>query len=595
VNTLPAEARYFGTPEEPLFGWLHRGATCADVGLAMVVCNPFGFEAVCMHRSLRQIAIAAAGAGVPTLRFDYAAGGHSAGDDSDEGDLVPRWVASVHSAIDAVKRATGATRVVLLGVRLGAVLATLAACERGDVHGLVLVAPVVRGRAYLRELRMLGGTAMAPAVADGDRRALESAGFVLSPATCEAISTLDLRSMPRAPVTRAVIAERDDLPGLGDLAPAWQRLGVQAVPQHWPGYAAMADDPQRAVAPRPIVDGVLATLQDWQREVPRVPAQAADWGVASMTDPLAGAWTENAVQIDAGEGTALFGVMCRPAVGRWPIEGPAVLMLNAGSVHAIGPNRLWVCLARRWAARGVRVLRVDITGIGDSDARAGALDNVVYSTHAMRDVTAALAYLRTHEGATACHVMGLCSGAYHAFKAATGGLSVDSALMINPLTYFWVPGTPLTDIKDYEVISLGSRYRTLLLTGDPWRRLVRGELDLRVIGSVAWRTLARNVSLPLRALARRLHLPLKNDLARELRRAADAGVPLRFVFAANAPGHALLAQQSGGALSVAQRRGEVSVTFVADADHTFTGVDARDRLVHVLDSLAGQACGLTLN
>jgi len=46
---------------------------------------------------------------------------------------------------------------------------------------------------------------------------------------------------------------------------------------------------------------------------------------------------------------------------------------------------------------------------------------------------------------------------------------------------------------------------------------------------------------------------------------------------------------------VAQRRGEVSVTFVADADHTFTGVDARDRLVHVLDSLAGQACGLTLN
>lgn len=593
MNTPPAEARYFGPPEEPLLGWLHRGATSAEVGLAMVVCNPFGFEAVCMHRSLRQVAIAAAGAGVPTLRFDYAGSGHSAGEDGDEGDLVPRWVASVHSAIDVVKRATGAARVVLLGVRLGAVLATLAACERDDVHGLLLLAPVVRGRAYLRELRMLGGAATAPAADDG-RQALESAGFVLSPATCVAISTLDLRSLPRAPAARVVIAERDDLPDPGDLAPAWQRLGVQAASRRWPGYAAMADDPQRAVVSRPIVEGVLATLQDWQREAPRGPARGADWGVSSMTDPRSGAWAESAVQIDAGEGAALFGVMCRPAPGQWPMEGPAVLMLNAGSVRAIGPNRLWVRLARRWAARGVRVLRIDITGIGESDARAGAPDNVVYSQHAMRDVAAALAYLRTREGATACHVMGLCSGAYHAFKAATGGLGVDSALMINPLTYFWVPGAPLTDIKDYELISLGSRYRTLLLTGDPWRRLVRGELDLRVIGSVAWRTLARNVSVPLRALARGLHLPLKNDLARELRRAADAGIPLRFVFAANAPGHTLLAQQSGGALSAAQQRGALSVTFVANADHTFTGVDARDRLVRILDGLAGQACGLTL-
>lgn len=595
MNALPAGARYFGPPEEPLFGWLHRGATSAEVGLAMVICKPFGFEAVCMHSSLRQMAIAAAGEGIPTLRFDYAASGHSAGEDGDVGDLLPRWVASVHSAIDAVKRATGATRVVLLGVRLGAVLATLAACERDDVHGLVLVAPVVRGRTYLRELRMLGGAASAPAAADGDRRALESAGFVLSPATCEAISTLDLRSLPRAPVTRVVIAERDDLQDSGDLAPAWQRLGVQAVPQRWPGYAAMADDPQRAVVPGPIVDGLLTTLREWQRDVPRVPAHTADWGDASMTDPQAGAWTESAVKIDAGEGADLFGVMCRPASGRWPVEGPAMLMLNAGSVHAIGPNRLWVRLARRWAARGLRVLRVDITGIGDSDPRAGAPDNVVYSPHALRDVAAALTYLRTREGATACHVMGLCSGAYHAFKAATGGLGVDSALMINPLTYFWVPGTPLTDIKDYEVISLGSRYRALLLTGDPWRRLVRGELDLRVIGAVAWRALGRSVSLPLRAIARGLNLPLRDDLARELRRAADAGVPLRFVFAANAPGHALLAQQSGGALSAAERRGEVSVTFVADADHTFTGANARDRLVHVLDGLVGQACGLTLS
>ncbi len=596
MNTPRAEARYFGSPDEPLFGWLHRGADEAGAELAMVLCNPFGFEEVCMHRSLRQLALDAAQNGVPTLRFDYAACGHSAGDEDDGADQTPRWLASIHRAVDAVKQVTGAPRVVLLGVRLGALLATLAALERDDVHALVLVAPVVRGRAHLRELTMLGG-GEGDATAGKASRALESAGFALSTATCETLSGLDLRALTRAPAPRVLVVERDDVPGPGDLALAWQRLGVQMTVARWPGYAAMADDPQRALTPRQIVDGVVDALHQWRREVPaqaRWSTQRVDWGAPSLVDPVAGAWVETVVDIDAGPGATLFGVMCRPAgVPEAPARaGPAVLMLNAGSVHAIGPNRLWVRLARRWAAQGVRVLRVDLTGIGDSAARADAEDNVVYSLHAMDDVAAALNHLRTREGVTTCHVMGLCSGAYHAFKAATAGLGVDSALMVNPLTYSWVPGTPLTEIRDHAVISLGNRYRALLLTWDPWRRFLRGDLDLRAISAVGRRAVVRGIGLRLRWMARWLRLPLKDDLAYELRRAADAGIALRFVFATDAPGHTLLVQHSGAALAAALERGDASVTLVPDADHTFTRRAARDRLVLVLDRLVAQACGL---
>jgi hypothetical protein len=165
--------------------------------------------------------------------------------------------------------------------------------------------------------------------------------------------------------------------------------------------------------------------------------------------------------------------------------------------------------------------------------------------------------------------------------------------MINPLTYFWAPGTPLAGVKDYELIELGARYRSELFAWKPWLRLLKGELDLRMIVAVAWRSALRGLRLRAQALARWLHLPLRDDLARELRQAAGAAVPLRFVFAADAPGFTLLRQQSGTALASLLRAGEVSIEFVADADHTFTRAEARERLVRVLDRSVMAACGLT--
>ena len=42
-----------------------------------------------------------------------------------------------------------------VGFRLGATLAILAGLRRGDVRGLIAIAPVVNGGAYVRELRLL--------------------------------------------------------------------------------------------------------------------------------------------------------------------------------------------------------------------------------------------------------------------------------------------------------------------------------------------------------------------------------------------------------------------------------------------------------
>src|SRR5208282_6426264 len=76
-GTCRAEPLYFASESHSLFGWLHwpRGVPMASVGV--VICNPFGYEAICGHRSMRAFAEAAASVGVPALRFDYLGTGDS--------------------------------------------------------------------------------------------------------------------------------------------------------------------------------------------------------------------------------------------------------------------------------------------------------------------------------------------------------------------------------------------------------------------------------------------------------------------------------------------------------------------------------------
>src|SRR5262245_15562072 len=79
--------------------------------------------------------------------------------------------------------------------------------------------------------------------------------------------------------------------------------------------------------------------------------------------------TEHATIFDAGQ--PLAGIVTEPAAAVAP--GVGVVVVNAGVVHRVGPNRMSVRLARALAARGFLAARFDLSGLGDSPARRDAL------------------------------------------------------------------------------------------------------------------------------------------------------------------------------------------------------------------------------
>ena len=183
-----------------MFGWLHHPSGDSVATLGVVICKPFGYEAICSHRGIRAFAESLAAAGLPALRFDYLGTGDSAEIDP-EADQIQAWARDVAAAAGELRRRTGVPRVCLLGVRLGALLAMLAAAEC-SVSGLVLISPILSGRRYLRELRTtrMAGAAMAGngAAADDKKKAgsMEVSGYTLSAATLTSLGKLDFNLLP---------------------------------------------------------------------------------------------------------------------------------------------------------------------------------------------------------------------------------------------------------------------------------------------------------------------------------------------------------------------------------------------------------------
>lgn len=584
-DTLP-QPLYFGDAATPLFGWWHapRGA---QRDLAVVLCPALGREEECSHRSLRVWAERMAAAGLPVLRFDLPGTGDSHGDAAMP-HRVAAWQAAVDAAVNDARRLSALGRVALVGLRVGALLAVERGVARGDIEAIVAAAAVTSGRAHLRELKALQAASATPGTAPAAAGWIEAGGYAITPDQQEALTALDLRAPARAPASQMLLLDRDDMPGQERWAEALRALGAQVERQAVPGYAAMMQDPHNSRVPQAMIDASVAWLL----------AHSTSAGEAArLTLPRSaarfGAVTERPVRID-GLGGVIESIVTEPAhASTHGGSRSAVLLLNAGAQRRSGPSRQHTTLARRWAAAGATVMRIDLMGLGDSVPPAGEPDHVVYPDSAVMQVQHALAALKAQGGFERCVVVGLCAGAYHALKAAVAAPGIDVVVAINPLTFFWRPDMPLdAPLPAHKVMSEMARYRQGLWSWQRWRKLLRGQVDVQRLWQVLSRRLAARVSRPLRELARTLHLPVHDDLAHELQLAVRHGATLQFVFAEGDPGDALLQEQGGRAVARLQREGRLAIHRIAQADHTFTGSVARAALQRVLDGLVlGEAAG----
>lgn len=581
----PAVPLHFGPPERWLHGWYHAPAGGAARAAGVVLCNPIGDDCIRAHRSFRHLAERLSSAGFAVLRFDFHGTGDSSGDERMP-DRAREWLADIAHATFELRARSGVTDVALVGLRLGATLAMAAAARGAPVDSLVLWSPYLGGGAFVTESLRLhkmhkmiephsftGGPSEYP---DGE----EALGFFLSAEAKRDLAAIDLLAASQRPSQRALVIGATSASAEAPLVERLRALGVETEHRHLPGHKFLIAIPHNSEVPAPILETIVSWLD--AAHPARAAAAATDatddvrLAVESDKERPEPGMDEEPLRF--GERGRLFGILGRPRE-KPPVDRPAILLLSAGCVHRIGPHRIYTQMARRWTRLGFPVLRLDFSGIGDSAAAAGCLENLCYPPSAVTDVQEAMARVRDRLGVRRFVVAGLCSGGDIAFRLGLEDPRVAATLMLNPRTFY---------VNDADMVAAYARarlYHSSFLRPGRWLAALRGEVDYRRAARLLLPSVKGVIEPRIQRLIERTHptaAPAQTDVPGCLRLIAERGVDTFLLVSEHDPGIEFVDESFGDRMRALSSVRGFRREDIRGTDHTFTSVWAQGRVSDLL-------------
>jgi pimeloyl-ACP methyl ester carboxylesterase len=577
---------YFGAPERPLFGFYHPPAGPRVRGTGVLLCNPLGDDLIRAHRPFRHLAEDLSAAGFPVLRFDFDGTGDSAGDERDP-NRVATWRADVGRAAAELRARSGVDRLALVGLRLGGTFAALGAADLGGVEALVLWGAYDSGGAFVSEATkahkmhvMLQPASFSggPPASDGQ----EALGFLLATQTIADLEAVDLLSLSRAPARQTLVLDTANVETDSPLVAKLRELGGTVTHRHIPGNKFLIISPHQSEVPTAALSAITGWLSE---QLPFAESGSAAGGSQIPTTPDS-SLTQNSLRerpVFFGGARKLFGILTVPPPGTARPDLPPIILLNAGTVHRVGSHRLYVPMARKWAALGFHVFRVDLSGIGDSPVLEGHPENLTYPRDGLEDVRAAMDFLKDTTTSGKFIVAGLCSGGDIAFQLGFKEPRVASAIMMNPRTFL------VNDLSMVDSYERARWSREAVARSDSWKDLLSGDVNLtRAFKLAAPKVKDLVVKRARRAVTNLMGAVLPNAPATEQRRETDVPYCLRsmaergvdtYLFVTDHdPGVDYVDANYGPAMNALSSIPNYRRTNVMGTDHTFTARWAQEQV-----------------
>jgi pimeloyl-ACP methyl ester carboxylesterase len=545
-----------------------------DTGVLFV--SPWGMEELCARKFQRIIAERLGVAGVSSLRFDYP----GAGDALDPADLngPADWAEAARHAATLLKRLSGCSRLVIIAQGVGCPIAFEAFAGTATVDAMVLMAPVVSGRSYLRELAMWSSMIDDGLGLRADQRATKAgsiAGMTMPDTVADTIRKANLMKASAKPASCCLMVLRPGRVTETDFSAHLASLGTVIDEAVFSGYDELVSSPTLSKIPYDVVDHVVG----WIDASTNRDATASLKTDGLLNPPQTGqGFVEQPVQF--GDGGRLFGVVCEPT--EQPVKASVLFLSSAYDRHS-GWGRLSVNMARELARCGIASLRFDAANVADSPAAPGIPDQVLYDDSQTDDVRAALDFMDQRVGGRVV-AAGRCSGAYLAFNAALADERIKGTIAVNPVVFYWEKGRSVDEALYKKPRSFGE-YRQRFLQGATFKRVFQGDVD--VVSAVV--NIGKAVSKRIAVKTARLFRG-RSEEGRAVYSAFDSlkarGTAVELLYSDNDDGLAHFSyyfDTSGKGLAAYPN---VAFRIIPDADHNLSPAHARQTYLDAVKAMA---------
>lgn len=272
-----------------------------------------------------------------------------------------------------------------------------------------------------------------------------------------------------------------------------------------------------------------------------------------------------------GRDRSLVGVLTENQIADFPGQHDVtgVLLLSTGLDHHVGPNRIYVKLARQLAVMGFPVFRFSFSGIGDSGPRK---DKLPATKSVVDEIQQAMDCLDHLKGIKQFIAIGLCFGAASAFRIATVDRRVKGAVLINP---------PVPETSQSELIRQHSYYwHGALLNLRSWKRLL--------LFKSAYRRILQSVGLKLMKwlwpnyVQNSEHAEIINELTKSFRSIREQKIQLLIIGSDDVGGDHYLREFMGKEYVSLKDAGLLSSKTLDGTDHTVTPLASQRCLLRII-------------
>ena len=546
-----------------------RGLGSENSDTCVLLISPWGFEEMSSRRFYRTISEKLAENGIPSLRFDYPGTGDAL-DVADFSAGLAIWENSVIEAAGVLKDLAQCSRIVLMGQSLGASLVLKVLSRLKDVDGIVLLAPALSGKVYLRELAIWARTIDNSLQLPDDMRDLDPgsiASLRMPKEIAEDVKKLNLSAVSTLPTEKCLILTPRERPKDIDFMNQLNALGCEVEFGHFAGYDQMVSNVTYSRVPLEPVEKITK----WIVDIKQPAVQSADMRRPQKEVTLTGPdFTETHVRF--GDSNRLAGVLCEPMGIR---RGAIVLLMSTAYERHSSWGRINLTLARELAKSGITSFRFDTANVADSPPRPGFPEEVLYTDSQQDDIREALDFLESRS-MNQFIAAGRCSGAYLAFQSAIHQSRIRGIVAVNPYVFHWRQGDSVEEFLKFVPKDLSS-YAPLLFKGETIRRVWKGDINLKAallnISRVGLTNLLK-LTGPLFAA-----LPWVKSEQKTIRTSFETlhgrNIPFNLIYSDSDLGLRYFHQHFGENGERIKDYPNVSVTVIKNADHNLTPPSAR--------------------